>query len=354
MFLALTKSGTKHVSNTNNFMNLKNNKSLLVLLTAFWLIPHAVLASGLFPVLGAERAGTTSMTFLKIGIGARAEGLGGGFVAIADDPSCLFWNPAGGVRMRGNSGVLFNYLQWPADIQYSYISWVHKLKETSAIGLFAGALTLPNFEETTVTKPHGTGRYVSYGDFLIGASYSHSLTHRFSVGVTLKYAREKLDDLNMSSILGDIGTLYFTGLRDIRLAASLQHFGPNMRPAGSYQADNGSQQYEEYPPPTLFRLGVAGSVYQSQLHQILLALALEHPVDNAESLSLGMEYVAHDIIVLRWGQKINRGEESWVAGIGVRIPYQGLQIELDFAYTNFGRLDLAKRYSSQIFYGGMN
>lgn len=32
---------------------------------------------------------------LGMGIGARAIALGGAFVAIADDPSALFWNPAG-------------------------------------------------------------------------------------------------------------------------------------------------------------------------------------------------------------------------------------------------------------------
>src|ERR671910_2872383 len=29
------------------------------------------------------------------GIGARAEGMGGAFVAVADDASAVFWNPAG-------------------------------------------------------------------------------------------------------------------------------------------------------------------------------------------------------------------------------------------------------------------
>lgn len=32
---------------------------------------------------------------LGMGVGARAIGLGGAFVAIADDPSATFWNPAG-------------------------------------------------------------------------------------------------------------------------------------------------------------------------------------------------------------------------------------------------------------------
>ena len=39
---------------------------------------------------------------LGMGIGARAIGLGGAFVAIADDASATFWNPAGLTSIRGN------------------------------------------------------------------------------------------------------------------------------------------------------------------------------------------------------------------------------------------------------------
>ncbi len=322
----------------------------LVALFWFWLL-GITQAAGLFPVLGSERAGTTSLTFLKIGVGARTEGLAGAFVAVADDPSSLYWNPAGMVRMQRRSGVLFNFVQWPASLQYSYFGWVHSLDESQAVGFFAAALTLPDFEETTETQPHGTGRYVPYGDWLFGASYARALTQRFSAGITLKYARETLDDLVMPAYLADVGTLYYTGLGDVRLGASLQNFGPNTRPGGSYSTSSGSAAYEEYPPPTLFRLGAAGSAFRTDQHSLLLAIALEHPVDNAENLAVGAEYYFRDIITLRGGRKINRGEETWAAGAGVRIPYRGFLICLDYAYTDFGRLDLAQRYASELLYG---
>jgi threonine dehydratase len=47
-----------------------------------------------------EKVGTFDGQFLKIGVGARAEGMGGAFVAVADDPSAVFWNPAGIARLE--------------------------------------------------------------------------------------------------------------------------------------------------------------------------------------------------------------------------------------------------------------
>ncbi len=91
-----------------------------LLLAVIWSLPAAALCQTLFPVLGGERAGTTSMTFLKIGVNARAEGMAGAFVAVADDPSCLYWNPAGMVRMKRPSGVLFNFVEWVAQVQYGF------------------------------------------------------------------------------------------------------------------------------------------------------------------------------------------------------------------------------------------
>jgi hypothetical protein len=51
---------------------------------------------------------------LGMGIGARAIGLGGAFVSIADDASATYWNPAGLTNMRGNQFLL------SADIPYGF------------------------------------------------------------------------------------------------------------------------------------------------------------------------------------------------------------------------------------------
>src|SRR5438128_9985999 len=73
--------------------------------------------------LGNQRAGTSSATFLKIGIGARAVGLGESFVAVANDPSAIFWNPAGLASMQRQE-VELNHVSWPGDVNYEHLAYV--------------------------------------------------------------------------------------------------------------------------------------------------------------------------------------------------------------------------------------
>ena len=79
---------------------------------ALWAGLAAALLAG--PVSAAEvfeKVGTYDAQFLKIGIGARATGMGGAYAAVGDDPTSVFWNAAGiagvadgGASMAGRGG----------------------------------------------------------------------------------------------------------------------------------------------------------------------------------------------------------------------------------------------------------
>ena len=64
---------------------------------------------------GFSKVGTAAAQFLKIGVGARAMGLGGSFTALANDVSTLYWNPAGITNFNGFS-LAVTHTEWFADI----------------------------------------------------------------------------------------------------------------------------------------------------------------------------------------------------------------------------------------------
>ena len=86
-------------------------------------------------------------------------------------------------------------------------------------------------------------------------------------------------------------------------------------------------------------------VWQKEKQSLLFALQLNHPVDNAENISTGLEYNYADIFFLRGGYKINKEEENVSLGAGLIIPIGKLKLRVDYAYANFNHLSNPQRIS---------
>jgi hypothetical protein len=303
---------------------------------------------------GEERAATTVLPFLKIGVGARAEGMAQAFVGVADDVSALYWNPGGLGRMEGGA-VSFSHLEWPAEISYDYLGVVQRLGKRLSVGLAYAQLKTDEMAVTTETHPQGNGRTFYFIDQSVQATGCLRMTDQFSVGLSLKYVREDLDDVSMAGFLGDIGTYYRTGWRDLSVAVSLSNFGGQFRPEGSHvppgSADGRAVEYDEASPPTLFRIGSAVTVLERDDHRLLCSGQINHPVDNAENYLLGLEYGWMERFFARGGWKFNAGEESWTLGAGLDFKLNGLGVVLDLSYSDFGILSESKRTSAEFNWG---
>jgi hypothetical protein len=67
--------------------------------------------------------GTSAAAFLEIGIGARAQSMGGAFTAIVNDATALYWNPAGISRLPAIS-ITANHSNWLADTKLQFFGVV--------------------------------------------------------------------------------------------------------------------------------------------------------------------------------------------------------------------------------------
>ena len=67
--------------------------------------------------LGEQRVATSMLTFVKIGLGARAVAMGEAFVPVADDATTMYWNPAGLALLEARH-LHVSHTEWPADIDY--------------------------------------------------------------------------------------------------------------------------------------------------------------------------------------------------------------------------------------------
>ncbi len=304
----------------------------------------------LIPVLGSQRAGTAMAQFLKIGVGGRAVGMGEAFAAVANDASALYWNPAGIAQTSGNE-IIFSHVNWPVDVRHEFVGYLHHFGKGNVLGLSATALHTDDMEETTEFAPLGTGNYVTFGDIAVGLTFARQMTDRFSFGVTMKYMDETLAEVHARVVLIDLGTYYWTGFGKSRFAVAVSNFSTNnIKPSGTVTAHDGTgtNRFRDFAPPTVFRLGFATEVMENEHHKMTTAVQLNHPNDNAENVNFGVEYWWNKTLALRSGYRLNYDEESFTAGGGVALPMGRFHLNLDFAYSDFGRLGNATRFSANL------
>ena len=143
-----------------------------------------------FPLMSqtVSKTGTTAAQFLKIGIGARALGMGGAYSAVSNDVTALYWNPAGLSSSKKN-GIILDHQDWIMDVDLDFIGGCYKTP-FGTIGAAISAMHMGEMEVTTTRDPEGTGEKFSAGSIMGQLTFSRSLTDRFSFGVTAKVIRE--------------------------------------------------------------------------------------------------------------------------------------------------------------------
>ncbi|MGA9120547.1 MAG: PorV/PorQ family protein [Bacteroidota bacterium] len=302
-----------------------------------------------------SKKGTTAASFLSISQGARAASMGSAFVAVADDWSALYWNPAG-IASLGN-GVMFDHTLWLADIGYNFIGGSVNLGSFGSLGMSVTSSSIGDMRVTTVTQPDGTGEVFNVSQVAFGLTYALKLTDDFAIGFTPKYVYERIYKMDASALAIDVGVKYATPFKGIILGMSISNFGQKMHMTGQnaivlYDSDpsnsgnNGRIPAElttdEWSLPLNFRVGVAYHPDLGEMHKITLAVDALHPSDDYESVNVGGEYTFDDIISFRGGYKalfLKDSEESFTLGVGVKQRLLGnITLIADYSYLDFGRL----------------
>ena len=297
-------------------------------------------------VFGQAKVGTSGAQFLEIGVSARADGMGGAFVAVADDASALYYNPAGLVQLVGREVVL-TWIEYPAEINYGFAGVVFPLAFGGVLGFSFYGLSAGDIVETTYEYPLGAGRTFSAKDYAFGVSYGRYLTDRFSLGLTVKLIDELYQEERSTGWAADVGTNYNTGFRNFKITMVISNFGPDMKFIS-----------QPYPLPINFRFGAAIDVLDGGRHRATFAMEGSHPADNLEKYNAGLEYWYSDAFAVRVGNRFEhdlyREEGFWSGmtwGLGFRFAL-GSERHLfaDYARQDLGVLGDADRFTFRMMF----
>ena len=315
------------------------------------LVAMLLLFQGFATIIYAQnKVAQAGMTFLKIGGGARAAAMGESFVSMPGDINSIFYNPAGLAHIEGRE-LMFSYTDWIADITHNAIAGAWNFQN---IGTFAFSFIFMDYgEPIRVTQRAdnevgyiGGNRYggptFSPAEFAGGIAYSRKFTNKFSMGGHIKYVYQSLGHSNIikdgvekvkkneiSGIALDFGTVYYTGIRDLRLGFSITNFSRD------YQYEK-----ESFQLPLTMRIGLAMTVWRLEDQNLSLSVDALHPRDYAEQINFGGEYWYKDFLALRAGYKFNYDEQGLTLGVGFnyQISKNLGRLVFDYAYTSFGEL----------------
>ncbi len=185
------------------------------------------------------------------------------------------------------------------------------------------------------------GAYIVRGTYnadalAIGFSYAHQATVWFSYGLTLRYVRERIAVYTSDNVLVDLGMVYSTGFRSLRLGGYLQNFGVDSRYIG-----------DSFKMPMVFRLGAAMELLgrPGSAYCLILAADALHPSDYSERLHAGTELWLANVVAIRAGYKFNYDEDGLTTGCGLRKRTDHGSVGFDLAYTDYRRLQSVLRMS---------
>lgn len=216
-----------------------------------------------------------AVLFLMISPGARAAGMGEAFVAVADDATAVFWNPAGLAYQYGREITIMhaNWLpQFASDMYYDFFAY---RQDIEGVGTVGGNITFLNMGKQTITgedSPEPLGEFSSY-DIAFTASYGTTITDNFAMGVNLRYIRSNLAPQGQGAERGsgkanafsfDLGLLYNFPFWNQRLSwgMNISNMGPKISYIDVAQAD---------PLPTNLKTGVAFKLIDQKYNRFTLA-----------------------------------------------------------------------------------
>jgi hypothetical protein len=306
-----------------------------------------LLAGGRAWAYGSGDKGTSGASFLKIGPGARPAALGEAYAAVDGDAHAVYYNPASLATVPGwdLTGMHNQYFQ---GIDYEFIAAavpVARLigssgsaRDMGVVGLGITSLSVGDMERRGLSDAAGPSGSFGATDMAFSASYARRFDEKLSLGGTLKFIHQSLDDRSAAAAALDLGAHYRLDPR-WSLGGGLRHAGSS--PKLGAVADP--------LPMTVFM----GGAFKPR-PDLLCVLDLGFPRDRDFTFGLGAEYSREIVEGAQGAFRLGYSERSTDAeGLGGLTMGVGLGFKsfgFDFAWIPMGDLGNTFRYSFQVRY----
>lgn len=304
--------------------------------------------------------------FLSHGVGARALGMGSAFVAIADDATATYWNPAGLAKINKNGfSTMYSdtfrigegsFLSQGL-VSYNFVNYIHQIQGIGSLGLSWIRQGIDDIPRTTFIDVDNNGmlgdfqdlngngvkdegehyidtptvaEYFSNSDNALLISYAREIHSLISIGGNLKLLSQSIYENSGRGFGLDIGFL-LTPYRGIQVGGLL------------LDATGTQIRWDTADRPTFTRGRRIrfGAAYQFTFPSFGKGCFdidfetdqsdLEEGTDSSGGILMrtGAEYLLFDILALRCGWN-GRG---FAAGTGLQLNLSSITFFVDYAFN---------------------
>ena len=314
----------------------------------------------------AADEGAHAAEFLSHGVGARALGMGSAFVAIADDVTATYWNPAGLAKINKNGfstmysdtfrigeGSFFSQ----GLVNYNFVNYIHQIQGIGSLGLSWIRQGIDDIPRTTFIDIDNNGmlgdfqdlngngikdegehyidkptvaEYFSNSDNALLISYAREIHSLISIGGNVKLLSQSIYENSGRGFGLDIGFL-LTPYKGIQ-------FGALLLDATGTQIRWDTSDRPTFTRGRRLRFGTAYQFTFPSFGKGCFDIDFETDQTDLQEdtdsnagvlIRIGAEYLMFDILALRCGYN-GRG---FAAGTGLQLNVSSITFFVDYAFN---------------------
>ncbi|MCB0751942.1 MAG: PorV/PorQ family protein, partial [Ignavibacteriae bacterium] len=292
--------------------------------------------------------------FLSLGVGGRALGMGGANVAVANDVTAGYWNPAGLARMDYPQISLMHEEHFGSLVNYNYGAVAIPYGTDMSFGISAIRLSIDGISDTrnagfdretgesiNLLDPNWQILHPNWGldkskitdfsntDWAFFLTFAKRQSDKFYWGANVKFIRRDIAEFGATGIGFDVGAVYMP-YENFSVGANLMDVTTTL-----LAWDNGRN---ELISPTA-KIGTA-YMFEFLGGQITPAVDFDVRFENRQFASqfnlgpvsfdtrLGLEYSFKNIIAFRGGYN---DVKQFTIGAGVKLP----KLNIDYTFATF-------------------
>ena len=270
--------------------------------------------------LKGQGAGTESN--FSLGFGARAIGLGQAYTALAQDPTAVFWNPAGLEFIDQQSATFFHTTLFN-ESHFDFIGYAYPTLDLGSFGFGVGRLGvtgIPGYDG--FSDPTTNFDYSEYQAFF---SYAKKLPwYGITPGITIRWVRMGFTNIGNDSDAGvaaDIGVMYrpdWIGnalIQDWSFGLNIKNlFAPQLKPG---------DRIDDFPFTA--KLGIMKKIRFGQAGSFNVLLDLNQSQNRDMKFHFGSEYDFSDM------GRVRLGFNGSTLAFGLGGKYD--MFEIDYGYN---------------------